>query len=79
MADGRRRVRLWLIAAVLFAAGLAGRLTLEFSTDVAYSYPTAIGIQFLFYGAGLIVLAVSWSLGADSSRRLMGFVRDSLR
>ena len=60
-------VRLTSIAIVLFALGFAGRFGFE--------YPGTIGIQFVFYGAGLFVLLVLWMRAADMGPRgILAFV-----
>lgn len=76
MANARRPVRLWLVAVTLFVAGFAGRLVLKQATPYeAYSYPSAIAIQFYFYAAGLFVLMV-WRLRSENVgvRRILGRV-----
>lgn len=72
MAEAPRRVRLWLVAVALFGAGLGGRVVLHATTDPALSYPTAVGLQAVFYGAGLVVVFVSLGAVEDRVRGLLG-------
>jgi hypothetical protein len=62
----RQRVRPWLPAGVLFAAGFAGRLVVEAAGgDPQVTAMYAITFQTWAYGAGLLVLAGWWLRSAD--------------
>jgi hypothetical protein len=56
-------VRLWLVAAFCFAAGVVSRVVLAQSADVAFAYPYAVQFQLLWYGAGLGALALWLVIG----------------
>ncbi len=67
MANSPWPVRLASIAIVLFAFVFAGRFGFE--------YPRTIGIQIVFYGAGLFVLFILWMRAADMGPRgILAFV-----
>jgi hypothetical protein len=59
---------LWLVASGLFAAGFGGRLVLD-ATAAGSAYETVVGVQAMFYGAGLLVLLAWWLVAADVGPR----------
>ncbi|MCZ2342130.1 MAG: hypothetical protein LC104_10095 [Bacteroidales bacterium] len=66
----RPRVRPWVVAAALFAAGVIGRVVLEATAgDPVARFMYAVTIQGLAYGTGLLMLAGWWLRAADVGPR----------
>ena len=66
-------VRLWLVAALLIAAGVVGRVVLHAAAPAGPGYIYIIVFQQGFYGLGLLVLGV-WVWRIHDDLRMMAAV-----
>jgi hypothetical protein len=67
ISEPSRPFRLWILGCALFLIGFITREVFERNSNVAYSYPQSVAIQFLFYGIGFLIFWIDWILTRKNS------------